>query len=190
MSSFRSAFVALALAGITTTIGCAEGGLDSTSKQYCEGVLMTSPSCISNTPPPSGALTVPTGAIRPKMDHDPSRDFIAVVELVSLSPSAGVVQNGTVRFSPMIRIRMDNLNLRTGNSVNYSIYPSSDGTSKSGPEFGNGYIDIPDKDYFFGDGRMFMMVPPFKYILVEMRTSSTGEGVLWAHYSFEVGYSQ
>ena len=189
MSTFRSALVALALVALTAFTGCAAGGGKDAATQYCESVLMTSPSCIANTPSPTGSLTVPTGEIRPKMDSNPSQDFIAVLELVSLSPSAGVVQNGTVRFSPKIRIRMDDLRLRNGNSINYWIYPSNDGVTRSGPEFGNGYIYVPDVDNFFGDGRMFMMVPPFRYILVEMRTASTGQGELWAHHAFEVGYA-
>lgn len=188
--SFRSMLVALALVAFTTFTGCANGGQDATSKAYCESVLFTSPSCITNTPSPAGtSLTVPTGEIRPKMEGDPSRDFVAVVELVSLSPSPNVVQNGTFRFSPSIRFRVDNLGIRGGNSVNYSLYTSNDGVNKIS-EFGNGYIYTYVDDYF-GTNGMFMMMPPFKYILVEMKTTINGQGELWAQpIKFEVGYTR
>lgn len=190
MSSFRSAFVALALAGIMTTIGCAEGGLDSTAKDYCVGVLFTSPSCITNTPSPSGTtLTVPTGEIRPKMDGD-SKDFVAVVELVTLSPSAGVIQNGRFPFRRMIRFRVDDLNQRGGSGINYWVYTSNDGVNKIS-EIANGFINTPNLDVFDSDGKEFRMVDPFKHILVEMKTVIYGQGEVWAKpVQFDVGYSQ
>lgn len=192
MPLFRSAFVALALVAVTTVIGCSEGGQDATAKAYCESVLLTSPSCVVNTPSPSGtSLTVPTAEIRPKMDDDPSRDFPAIVQLVSLSPSAGVLQNGTFRFSPSLRFKLDELPPRSHGGVNYWLYPSNDGVTKSGPDFGNGYLTTPNQDQFFGTGGMFMMVDtPFKYILVEMKIYFNGQGEFWAHHKFEVGYAR
>ena len=189
MSWFRSALVALALVAFTTVLGCAGGGQDATAKAYCESVQFTAPSCFTNTPSPAGtSLVVPTPEIRPKMDADPSRDFVATVQLVSLSPQPGVIQNGTFRFSPSIRIRVDDLGVRGGNSVNYFLYTSNDGVNKI-TEFGNGYI--PNFEDIFGTGGMFMMMPPFKYILVEMRTTINGQGTLWAQpVKFEVGYAR
>lgn len=190
MSSYRLMFAALALVALTTTIGCANGGDDATTN-ICVSTPLISPSCVTNTPSPVGtSLQVPTGEIRPKMDADPSRDFVAVVELVSLSPSAGVIQNGTFRFSPSIRFKVDNLGIRGGNSVNYSLYTSNDGVNKVS-EFGNGYINTYNVDNYFGTGGMFMMMPPFKYILVEMKTTINGQGELWAQpIKFEVGYAR
>ncbi len=191
MSTFRSALVALALVAFTTVIGCAEAGDDATAN-VCVSAPLLSPSCVTNTPSPGGTtLKVPTAEIRPKMDGDPSRDFIAILQLVSLSPSAGVIQNGTFRFSPSIRFRVDDLGQRGGTGINYWLYPSNDGVTKSGPEFGNGFINRPGVDDFFGTGGMFMMMStPFRYILVEMKTTIYGEGERWAHHAFEVGYTQ
>ena len=192
MSTFRSALVALALVALTTLTGCAEGGMDETSKAYCESVFFTSPSCISEAPSPAGTtLVVPTGLIRPKFDNDPTRDFVAQLELVSLSPSPGVLQSGRFRFSPSLRFRLDELPPRSHGGVNYWIYPSNDGMTKSSPDFGNGYLTSPNSDQIFGTDGMFMMMDtPFKYILVEMRIYLNGQGEFWSRHAFEVGYAR
>ncbi len=191
MSTFRSALVALALVAFTTVIGCAGGSREGTAKQICESMPLVSPSCIANTPSPSGTtLTVPSGEFRPKMEGDPSRDFPAVVELVTLIPNVNVVQSGSFRFSPSIRFRVDNLGIRGGNSVNYYIYTSNDGVNKIA-EIGNGYITTYNVDHFFGTNGMFMMMLPFKFILVEMKTTINGQGELWAQpVKYEVGYAR
>ncbi len=188
---YRLAIVVLVLG--LGTIGCADSGSDGLAPNYCTSNSIA-PSCITGpSPTPSaGFLTVPTEEIRLKLDADPSKDFPAVIQLMSISPLAGTLSNAPFRFSWNMRFRVDDIQQRGGIGVTYSLFPSNDGETRVGELFSGGYITTPGVDSFSPDGSpgmIFMMPVSFKYILVELRSFlNNGTGEIRAHYAFKVDY--
>ncbi len=193
--SFRSAFVVLVLAGSLALTSCANDGLGpGLGPGYCQtGTL--DPACITGPSPTprSGALQVPTQEIRPKIDGDPTKDFPAVIQLLSLSPAAGTLSTPPIRFSWNMRIRADYFAPRASGGLNYWLYPSNDGVTKIGGDFTNGYITTFGVDWFSPDGTpgMITLMPvSFNYILVELSIYLNGTGEIRSHHAFKVDYAE
>lgn len=191
MSSFRSAFVALALAGITTTIGCAEGA-DDAAARACESQIIA-PSCISDaTPPPvknGQFLTVPTQEFRPSNNLDGS-PFPVTFRLDSFTPKPGSVISAPFPMTWKVTVSVDTF-ANPYEAISFQLFPSNDRVNKSGPAFGGGgaksgeTLQFSETGVGATPGSVFMMSSTFKHIILEVRWLKSGVGAQFATHVFE-----
>lgn len=191
MSTFRSAFVALALAGITTTIGCAESEEDAAARA-CESQIIA-PSCISDTNPPpvknGQFLVVPTEEFRPSNNLDGSA-FPVRFRLDSFTPKPGSIVYAPFKMTWSVTISVDTF-ANPNEGVSFQLFPSNDRVNKSGPAFGGGgaksgeTLQFSETGAGATPGSVNMMNSTFKHIILEVRWLKSGVGAQFATHVFE-----